>query len=417
MKPSELVPSMDVNDMEVFHPLVVLPNNPLQLIKISAVWSDGSTKVYFCFQDSGDMQEHAHCTVQYGDGNEWKAAWARVAYLVKARIDGLIQSAREGFTHRILRDMVYKLFSVLVVYDEKYQGLKEVFMDRTLHEAAATVKFQLNASSGDFTYSPYWIDTIAHLTGFVLNGGVMTPGDKVYISHGFKSMRIGGTLSEKKIYGSYVRMQPTTGRGVYLGDVYIFEGEEIVPVCSGLRFQEIKKSVFHALLPGSRQLPALTTNNSRNAAVNRNVRTIFTSRSEGMTKVETSTRIKREAITLISTRQWSKFLDQIAVEARLDVSEFVDEANFVDFGINSLLTIFIVSTLQTQMALAIPASIFNMHPTVSELRTTSEMNTDPDPDLMTTWTVRRAAVKVRMIQIPLFQLTRILQPPFHRMRI
>lgn len=368
MKPSEQVPSMDVNDMEVFHPLVVLPNNQHQLIKICAVWLDGSTKIYFSSQNDGDTQEHAQCTVQYGDGNEWKAEWARVAYLVKARIDGLIKSAGEGLAHRILRDMVYKLFSALVVYDEKYQGLKEVFMDRTLHEAAATVKFQLNASSGDFTYSPYWIDTIAHLAGFVLNGSVMTPGDKVYISHGFKSMRIVGTLSAEKTYISYVRMQPTTGRGVYSGDVYIFEGDETIAVCAGLKFQEIKKSVLHALLPGSGQMPIPTKDGSRNTTVGKYAPSISTSKSVGTTKLEASSRIKRKASTPISTPQWSKVLNKIAAEARLDVSDFVDNAKFVELGIDSLLTISIMSTLQKQMALTIPASIFNTHPSVGELR-------------------------------------------------
>lgn len=369
MKPSDPLPSMDVNDMEVFHPLVVLPNNPLQLIKISAVWSDGSIKVFFSSQNGGDTQEHAHCTVQYGDGSQWKAEWARFAYLVKARIDGLIQSAKEGLTHRILRDMVYKLFSALVVYDEKYQGLKEVFMDRTLHEAAASVKFQLNASSGDFTYSPYWIDTIAHLAGFVLNGSVMTPGDKVYISHGFKSMRIVGALSDEKAYSSYVRMQPIDGRGVFAGDVYIFDGEEIIAVCTGLKFQEIKKSLLHALLPGSPQMSTPTKDSSRNGAVDKYVSLISTNKAGGTTKVAASARMKRDPVAPISTPQWTKVLNKIAVEARLDVSEFVDEASFVELGIDSLLTISIMSTLQTQMALTLPASAFNMYPTVGELRT------------------------------------------------
>lgn len=381
MKPSDPSPSMDVIDMEVFRPLVVLPNNPLQLIKISAVWLDGSTKVHFSSQNGGDTQEHAHCTVQYGDGNQWKAEWARFAYLVKGRIDGLIQSAKEGLNHRILRDMVYKLFSALVVYDEKYQGLKEVFMDRTLYEAAASVRFQLNASSGDFTYSPYWIDTIAHLAGFVLNGSVMTPGDKVYISHGFKSMRIVGALSEEKTYSSYVRMQPTDGRGVFAGDVYIFDGGEIIAVCTGLKFQEIKKSVLHALLPGSRQITASSQDSSRNATAVKFNSLVPTSKPRGTTKVTVSARMERDSVAPVSTPHWSNVLSKIAAEARLDVSEFVDEANFVELGIDSLLTISIMSTLQTQMALTLPASIFNMYPTVGELRTYFQNEFGSEEDL------------------------------------
>ena len=372
-EPSIPTPAMDVTSMEVFRPLVVLPNNPDQLIKVSAIRTAGadSTEIHFSSQDGNNIQEHAHCTVYYGNGNEWKSEWARNAYLVKGRVEGLVDSAKVGLTHRILRKMVYKLFATIVVYDEKYQGLKEVFMDSTLHEAAANVKFQANAADGTFTYSPYWIDTIAHLAGFVLNGSVTTPEGVVYISHGFRSLRIAGVLSDDKSYNGYVRMQPTGGRGVWVGDVYVFEGNEIVAVCSGLKFQEIKKTVLHALLPGSSKASAPpqevptrnTTVTAENSAGPRSSLKV-----KNASKPPKQTRRKRSPVPTSSRISFAKIIDTIASEVKLDASEFVDDANFADLGIDSLLTISIMSLLRTQTALDLPISIFASYPTVAELR-------------------------------------------------
>ena len=368
-EPSLPVPAMDVASMEVFRPLVVLPNNPQQLIKVSAIRLAGadSTEVHFSSQDGSNIQEHAHCTVYYGNGDGWKAEWARNAYLVKSRVESLVDSAKVGLTHRILRKMVYKLFATIVVYDEKYQGLKEVFMDSTLHEATANIKFQADAADGTFTYSPYWIDTIAHLAGFVLNGSVTTPEGVVYISHGFKSLRIAGMLSAEKSYSGYVRMQPTGGRGVWIGDVYIFEDSDIVAVCSGLKFQEIKKTVLHALLPGSSRASASVQEAPARIESTIAENSISLRPSLKSKKLSAPSRRKRSPPPTTS-HSFMKILETIASEVKLDVSEFVEDANFADLGIDSLLTISIMSLLRAQTALDLPISIFTSYPTVAELR-------------------------------------------------
>ena len=366
MEPSNPVPAMDVSNMEVFHPLVVLPNHPNQIIKVTAVRSSsmGPTEVYFSSQDGSDPHEHAHCTVHYGNGKEWMSEWSRNAYLVNARMDGLVQSAKEGLTHRILRKMVYKLFSTLVAYDEKYHGLEEVFMDSNFHEAAANLKFQPSAETGTFTYSPYWIDSIVHLAGFVLNGSVNTPEDAVYISHGWKSLRIAGTLSEHTTYKSYVRMQPVGARGVYAGDVYIFEGDEVVAVCTGLKFQEIKKTILHALIGGNK----MGTASKPSLPVQATATSKISSKAKAASKPSGKMKAKRSAVSHMSSPSFSAILEAIAGEVKLDVSEFTDGANFSDLGIDSLLTISIMSILRAQTSLDLPISIFSDHPTVGELR-------------------------------------------------
>ena len=367
MQPFDPIPTMDVSDMEVFHPLVVLPtgNSPSQLIKVTAIRknSTGSIEVLFNSQDGNVFQQHGRCKVNFGNGNEWKDEWSRKAYLVTSRMISITDAANEGYVHRILRPMIYKIFSTIVVYSEKYHGLQEVYMDSGLNEAVAKVKFQGAAECGKFTYSPYWIDTIAHLAGFVLNGSVLTPEDTVFISHGWKSMRIVAPLSDEKEYRSYVRMQPLGARGLLCGDVYLLEGNDVVAVCFDLKFQELKKTLLHTLLKQSYKAPQ----QKNGEEMRRSQAPMQNSVSRGPAKVKrTLPPAAPEGAS--SQTSFSKVLNMIAEEVNTAIEEFVDSAYFAELGIDSLLSISIISSLKNKLGLELPASAFAMYPSVADLK-------------------------------------------------
>lgn len=90
-----------------------------------------------------------------------------------------------------------------------------------------------------------------------------------------------------------------------------------------------------------------------------------------------SARIKWDSVAPISTPQWSKVLDQIAAEARLDLSEFFRRGEF-----RRAWDRFFVSILQAQMALILPVSIFQIYPTVGELQIffRNEFGSEEDQD-------------------------------------
>ena len=365
MQPIDPVPAMDISGMEVFHPLVVLPkgNSPSQLIKVTAVRTIGadSIKVLFNSQDGNDTQQHGHCEVLLGNGNEWKEDWARTSHLVTSRMTGLTNAANEGSVHRILRPMVYKLFSTIVVYSEKYHGLREVYMDSALNEVAAKVQFQNVADCGKFTHSPYWIDTIAHLAGFVLNGDVSTPEDTVFISSGWKSMRIVGPLSDEKMYTSYVRMQPIGDHGLVCGDVYLLEGKDVVAICSGLKFQKMKKNLLHALL---KRCNKAATQSDGVPGIQAHIQNKMPRGAASAKKAHPPVTPDTKSLQA----PFSKVLDMIANEVNLEIGEFVDGASFAELGVDSLLSISIMSSLKQHLGLDLPASVFTMYPSVAELR-------------------------------------------------
>ncbi|KAK4167951.1 putative polyketide synthase [Cladorrhinum sp. PSN259] len=366
--------SMDVKNMEVHKPLLIQPGDTKQIIRVTATSAIGAdhVKVTFSSQDGLEQQDHAHCIVALGNGHAWKAEWAKAAYLVKSRINHLIQSSARGETHKILRPMVYKLFKSLVDYDVRYQGLREVYMDSNVFEAAANVKFNTTEEDGTFTYSPYWIDSLAHISGFVLNGADTTPDDSVYISHGWGSMKIVGELSAQKEYQSYVRMQETATKGVMAGDVYFFEGETVVAVCQDLKFQRIKRTILDHLLPPS--------SNQRNIWKSDAIPSQPRTRTSEAPELPT---IHVELAPEPRDIDFTSVLKLVASEVGVDISELVDDAEFADLGVDSLLSISITAKLGQLLSQPIPVGIFTECLTVRDLREYLDSSSNADGNIFT----------------------------------
>ena len=355
MTPSDPVPAMDLSTMEVFRPLIVDSDQTSQLLKVSASRNSNEkvVNIIISSQDEKGRQEHAHCTVMYGDGQQWMDEWQRNAYLVQSRIDKLIEPANSAGTHRMLKDMIYKQFQTIVTYSKEYHNIDELFMDCELNETAANIRFQSTAGNGQFVYSPYWIDTVAHLAGFILNASVKTPADTVFISHGWESFRIAAPLSHEKAYRGYVRMQPTGSRGVQAGDVYIFDGDEIVVVCKGIKFQQMKRTTLQSLLGTSQQAsvapkPVAAKASRQRPAITRKATIAPVAQSSG--------------------GGFSKILETIASEVGVEVSELSDDVKISDVGVDSLLTISILGRLRPETGLDLPSSLFIEYPTVAQLK-------------------------------------------------
>ncbi|KAI4198281.1 MAG: hypothetical protein LQ350_005364 [Teloschistes chrysophthalmus] len=349
MAPSEPLPAMDLSNMEVFRPLIVDAGQTSQILKVSASRqaNERTVDVIISSRDSQGSHDHARCTVRYGNGKDWMQEWQKNAYLVRSRMDQLIRPSKPANVHRLLKEMIYRQFQTVVTYSEQYHTIDELFMDCELNESVANIRFQPLAEHGDFLYSPYWIDTVAHHGGFVLNASVNTPADTVFISHGWESFRIAGTLSANKDYQGYVRMQPSGSRGVMAGDMYIFDGDEIVVLCKGLKFQRMKRNVLHSLLGTSHE--AEPVRKPQQSSMHKTVQS-------------------HEVPQASSSEGFSGVLATIAAEIGMDTGELTDDAKISDLGVDSLLTITILGKLRTQTGLDLPSSLFVTYSTVAALK-------------------------------------------------
>lgn len=230
--------SMAVSDMVVEKPLIATGKGA-QLFRASASadWKSRQVtiQIYSVTAAGKKITDHANCKVNYANKDEWLKEWKRGAYLIRSRIDTLKHSVEDGQSHKLKSGMAYKLFGALVDYGQSYQGMQEVVLDSAQLEATARVEFQTTKKDGEFYFSPYWIDSLGHLAGFVMNANeTIDSKSTVFVNHGWESMRCATRFSRDKTYRTYVRMQNVDGT-MFAGDVYIFDEDTVVAIYQGVK--------------------------------------------------------------------------------------------------------------------------------------------------------------------------------------
>ena len=366
LRPSVKVPGMNVCAMEVSKPVIVSATRTkkahiLQIVA-SANLSIGNVEVSYISVNASDgaKTSHAHCVVEYGDISEWTSQWARRNYLIQSRIKSLETRLQEGDVEKISRGMAYKLFGALVQYGDKYRGMEEVLLHSSQHEAAAKVQFQTDETEGNFFLSPYWIDSIAHLSGFVLNANdTLDSKNHVFISHGWESMRFVVPLSADKKYRAYVKMQSVADSTIMAGDVYLLEQGAIVGLVEGLKFQQIPRKLLNHLLPpgkGQTVESALTVPNPR----------------PPMKAREVAVEPFSAALQHVSVQAVPSIIDRIreiiALEVGVAPHEISDNRKFLELGIDSLLSLSIIGKFREEFDLPFSPSLFSDCSTFEDLR-------------------------------------------------
>lgn len=233
---------LDVRDMKVERPLIAVPNSGTQLLRVSAS-ADWSSKVvslafYNINAQGRKVADNATCQVKITTNQTWLQDWKRNSYLIKSRVASLHKGVDGGNSHKMKRGMVYKLFSTLVDYDPKYQGMQEVVLDSHELEATAQVSFQVGDEG--FYFNPRWVDSLGHIAGFIMNGNDnIHSKDQVFVNHGWDAMRCTTRFTQGKTYQSYNRMQLASGT-MYIGDTYIIDEGTVVAVFEGFKVRSYK---------------------------------------------------------------------------------------------------------------------------------------------------------------------------------
>lgn len=361
LRPETKTVHTNVCNMEVFKPFIANDNGGKGQILRLTIKADIAVGRATLFFSSGAVKtevHHAKCHVDYGSGPAWLAEWQRSAYLINGRIDSLKKSASLGGAHRMLRGMAYKLFGAFVEYDQKYRGMEEVILDSPQLEATANVRFQTTDADGKFVCSPYWIDSVCHLAGFVVNANDAVDSSKqVYVSHGWESMRFAEPLVATKTYRSYVKMQPLPGNMV-AGDVYILDGDKVVGMCGALKFQCIPSSLLNTFLPPKGSLaqkpPVL-------AAPRPALKAIGPEISKKTTPMAASIQVAEPSMTMT-------VLGIVAEEVSIPVTELADAIDFVSMGVDSLMSLSISGRVREELQINFQSSMFVDYPTVGLLK-------------------------------------------------
>lgn len=368
-------PHLNVCNMETHKPLVLHPTDT-QILQIETKLDllQGRAVVTFKSKVGANLVDQAKCEVNVEDALSWSKEWERRKFLVQGRVD-LLKAGGRGI-HHIHRGLAYKLFSALVQYDQKYRGMEEVILSSEGLEATSKVSFQATAQDGNFLMSPYFIDSVCHISGFIMNANDAVDSQKqVYISHGWESMRFSKVLDAKAKYASYVKMQPVTGGGsMVAGDVYIFEGDEIIGVVGGLKFQCVPRVLLDTLLSPKSKAAAAAPRAGPSPRIQETkvVQTI----SKVQTETQTVKSIKTESgrgraagLTIqVKGQLIDKALDIIAEEVGCEVVELQGPIGLADLGIDSLMSLSISGRFREDLGLDFRSEVFNEMPTVGDLK-------------------------------------------------
>lgn len=366
------VPATGINilDMEIPKPITVLQSRPEgpQLVRISAFadLSNGHVELKYSkfSMETRKIDPSAKCTIKFGDSQNWLDQWARTAYLVQKRIDSLEDGVHQGTVHKIFRGMAYKLFANLVHYEPNYQGMHEVLLDSDALESAAVLKLQDVKDAGNFFFSPFWIDSFAHLAGFVMNANDTIDSSKtVYISHGWESMRFAETIDPKMSYRVHVKMQPL-GKSMVAGDISIFRGGTMVGMIGDLKFQQVPRALLDSMLPSPSAPHTPQSNLQAPSNPKSPPKPSPMKITPGPAPADPS----------------PKILDIIAEEIGIPAGDLSDDSDFSELGVDSLLSLTILSKLRETLQQHIPQNLFHDLSTVGDLRRHFQIAGNDDDD-------------------------------------
>ncbi|KAI9734043.1 MAG: hypothetical protein M1818_006981 [Claussenomyces sp. TS43310] len=363
LRPKAEKVAMNVAHMEVTKPLIAKPDGKIgeQVLTLTATVDSKISQANLVFSSGKDKSliQHASCKVLFGDSTSWLAEWKRNAYLIQSRIDHLQDAEKSGKASKIGRGLVYKLFTALVNYDARYRGMEEVILGADM-EATSRVVFQTTEQDGKFFCSPYWIDSVAHISGFIVNGSDAVDSNKqVYVSHGWETLRIAESFSLEKTYRSYVKMQPA-GDKMVAGDVYVFDGDRIIAVVGGLKFQCIPRTLMNTFLPPiGASAPAKRATSTQVASQVKAVKAAQTAQIS-LSNLQS---INKKLVSLCS-----QALDILSKEIGVSTDELVDNIAFADLGVDSLMALTVSGRMREELEIDIPSSTFIEYPTIGEFK-------------------------------------------------
>ncbi|KAH8589374.1 putative polyketide synthase [Bisporella sp. PMI_857] len=386
---------MNIANLEVIKGLVA--NNNLestQLIKVSVSTTDiTSNTAELRWYNVPEETLFASAELYFGNPDEWLSSWVPATHLVQGRIADLERLAEQGIANRFSHNMAYLLFANnLVDYHNKYRGMQSVVM----HDFEAFADIQLTTEKGgSWTVPPYFIDSVAHLAGFVMNvSDAHDTKNNFCVTPGWGSMRFAKPLVAGSKYRSYVKMIPTPDDPTtFYGDVYILQDDVIIGVVGAIefhRYPRILLSRFFSAPDDTKAPPTAVATTSKAPQTKAapvapkfkepklvstpgpapdpaHAAPVPTPVPAQATIVAAAAPPPSSAPAVETTA--TKAIQIIADEAALDLEDMVDDADIAGLGIDSLMSLVIAEKFREQLGIVVTGSLFLEFSTIKDLRT------------------------------------------------
>lgn len=388
---------MNMVGLEVLHAQVISKDTSQpHLIRMTAELdlNASSTSLQWSHHNptSGEEEVWASCTIQYEDADSWKREWSGISHLVASRANELMRMGAEGSATRLNRKMAYILFSNVVHYSEKYQGMQTVCLSDW--EACAEVKL-CDEAHGNWHTAPHFFDSIFHVGGLVLNGGdAANHRDYFYVTPGWDSCRLLRRLRGGDRYRSMVRMAELTDSGdtnLLAGDVYVLDqSDAVVGLMKGMTFRRVPRILMNHFFS-----PAATTAGTTGAASaasskkpkalpapakkpvgasgfkphvagtatkmpSVHAEPVATAAvEEPATAPPVAVAVTEAAIEMVEDSGLvGDCMRIIAAESGLEMDALQDEASFMELGVDSLMSLVLADKFRNELQLEIKSSVF-----------------------------------------------------------
>ncbi|KAI9652280.1 MAG: Type I Iterative PKS [Alyxoria varia] len=358
--------TLNCSHMVVEKPLIAGDASKPQLLRThtTADMSQGSCKIlFYSVNDKGEKTiEQAHCEVQYGDSSKLSTALSRQKYLIQSQIDRLIKEVQEGTLSKLSRKMTYKLFSVLVDYQDVYKGMAEVILDSPNREGSARVEPQ-TSSKGNFFFAPFQIDSLCHLAGFIMNANdELDSTQTVFVNHGWESIEFLERPKPDQVYRSYVRMQPNgPDSNDYVGDVYVFnDSGELVGRIGGIEFQYMRKQILDRVLPKA--------GGAKSSAPAPAAKAPAKPSKPEKTRTKPSKSEPQPESVPAAAGNIARALDIVADEIGVSVGDLGDDDELAALGVDSLMSLTLSGRLKEEMELEVDSNSIGDCQTVKEVK-------------------------------------------------
>ncbi|KAI0595125.1 putative polyketide synthase [Biscogniauxia sp. FL1348] len=379
LRPStKKLPCMNIANLEVLKGLVANKNPDVpQLIQVSIATSDIDSNVaelkWYNVQANGSVDEpFASATLIYGDASEWLNSWIPMAHLIEGRIQDLERLAEAGVANRFTNNMAYLLFAnSLVDYATKYRGMRSVVMNGL--EAFADVELTTE-KGGTWTVPPYFIDSVAHLAGFVMNvSDANDTKNHFCVTPGWRSMRFARPLVAGARYRSYVKMIPAADDPTtYYGDVYVMQGPDVVGLVAGIEFHRYPRILLSRFFSAPDDSKAPPVAAAKTAGVKAEAPAKPAARQSPAPlpapKAAPAPVAVAESDNTTTTTTTAKAMQIIAAEAALPMEELTDDASFANLGVDSLMSLVIAEKFRETLGVVVGGSLFLEYPTIGDLR-------------------------------------------------
>ncbi|KAL4819954.1 hypothetical protein BDW67DRAFT_154387 [Aspergillus spinulosporus] len=366
----------ELANLEMHSPLVIREDmEVLPRVWVEAILDikTNAASVHFKGQTSKGAVEYGSATMLLGQlDSAVRRDWSRIQPLVRARVQTLNRSIRPREVHAMDTALFYKVFSEIVDYSAPYHAVQEAVIAADFHDAAVTLQLKPAADLGTFTSSPFAVDALVHVAGFLLNADVRRPKNEVHIANHIGSLRIVGDLSSPGPYHVYATIREQDPKaGTSLCDVYATDSQDrLVAICSDICFKKLERDFFALLTGATRGRSTKPVTAVPVKAVPKRARQLASSPSPSSSSGSNTPMSRSPTPSSVSDMVdlGTELLQAVAEQTGVSVAEMKSSpgTTFTEFGVDSQMAISILANFQRTTAVELPAAFFTNFPTPAD---------------------------------------------------